>query len=280
MTSVRWIVRRVEERAEDLLFEPGGSGDGESVRSPSDLPVNEPLALFGLAAGFLIAEWLVIRQLQHRAWRTAGRQAGLAPEGNGLFGAPDLVGTVDGRSVQARTITQKTGGGGESGSNKTTYTVLEAALRDPVEEGILIAPTGTDESIVAAIGGETPAGDGSAALETETVGEFQAVAGSGPAAREVLTATAREALRKPALLDVVQVGDASETVLKAIPDGQGGLSGMVTGVMKSGIEKKYPSDPGTVRTGTRGLLLEGEELDRQVRAVVAVADGTDAADTQ
>jgi len=64
---------------------------------------------------------------------------------------------------------------------------------------------------------------------------------------------------------------------RLIPSDQDGLTGMLTGKMQEEIAEEYPGDPATVRAETRGLVLGTDEFQRQVDAVVAVAEGADAA---
>jgi len=91
--------------------------------------------------------------------------------------------------------------------------------------------------------------------------------------RSVLTTTARDALAASTLLDGVQVGDAGQTLRRTVPSDQGGL----TDAMEAEIAEEYPGDAGTVRAETERLLLEADEFERQVDAVVAVAEAADAA---
>jgi hypothetical protein len=238
------------------------SGQAEPLVSPSMLPANGPFAMVGLAGGSLIVGAVVLTQLKRRAWRRAGRHAGLTAEGGGLFRSADLVGTEGERTVRARTIKRKTGGG-ESGTSKTTYTVVEADLREPATEGLLIARGNSSPTEV----GELPL-----EMETRSVGEFAVVGGADELGHKVLSDRVQDALRQSPLLDTMLVGNASDVLLEAVPDGDGGLMGWVTDGIEDKLADHIPGDASTVRVETKGMLLDEVALERQVTAVATVAD--------
>jgi len=179
------------------------SGNAAPLVTPSDLPVGGPLALFVSAVGLFLVGMLVVNRLKRRDWTAAGRAAGLEPEGGGLFETPDMVGTVGGRAVRATTITRKTSSSTGNGNDTTTYTVVEADLREPIEEGLVVGER-QDEPLLGTsdVGGfeneELPAG-----VDAETVGEHRVISGEGPSAEAVLPPRARDALEASALLDGV-----------------------------------------------------------------------------
>lgn len=239
------------------------SGQTAPQVTPEMFPVSGPFGMFGFAAGLFVVGAIVIWQLKRRAWRRAGRRANLTAEGGGLLGSQDLVGTVTGRAVRARTIKRRTSDGGEGGSNKTTYTVVEADLDERAAEGLVISTGGGEMSDIGGL---------SVDLETETVGDFGVVGSTADLAGDTLTTRVRNALDEPTLLDSVLVGNASDVLLEAVPDSDGAIAGRITDRIKSKIEGEMAGDAGTVRTETRGLILDGAELDRQITAVTAVAD--------
>lgn len=240
------------------------SGNAEPYVSPSDVPITGPLEMFGVAAGLFVAGGLVIGQLEKGSWKRAGKRANLPPAGWELVGKPALEGTVNGRTVRARTVKRRTGSSGEGGSNKTTYTVVEAELSTTAAEGLVLTP-----------GDGTVLSDGSVNVdvgpELTTIGAF-GVVGSDALAREVLTTRVRDALQAPETMEAVYAGEATALLLEAIPDAEGTISGLVTGTMASAIEDRVPGDAGTVRTERKGVVLNASELDAQATAVAAVAE--------
>lgn len=247
------------------------SGQTAPLITVDMLPVGGPPALIVLAGGLLVAGVFVVSLLKRRAWRRTGHAVGLTPTGGGLFSTPDLGGTVDGRSVHARTITRRTNSGGEGGSNSTTYTVVEADLSEPATDGLIVTRGGNADFA----GAEQL----SSSIESDTVGEFQVVGTSRELAEAVLTSRVQTTLRKPSLADSVQAGDAADVLLEAVPDSDGMLMGKLTDGIQSKIQEQYGGDAATVRIETKGLLLDNDELDRQLRAVVAVAGAFEAATT-
>lgn len=240
------------------------SGQAAPFVTPETLPLGGPVGLFVFAGGLLVVGGVGITLLKRRAWRRAGRRANLRPDGGGVLGTPALVGTANGRPVRVRTIKRETSSGGESGSSKTTFTVVEADFEKPATEGLVISNEGGD------IDGM---GEMSVSFETETVGEFAVVGTSEELARETLTTRARNALREPAFLDSVLVGNASDVLLEAVPDSDGLLVGPLTDGIERKLRDSMAGDAGTVRVETKGLILDHEELDRQITAMTAVADG-------
>lgn len=240
------------------------SGQAESVVSASQLP-QDPFVMFGVAAGSVLVGWLVIGRHETRSWLAAGRQANLTPEGGGgLLGKPDLTGTINGRPVRARTVKRKKGQGSRDTSSKQTFTVVEADLDSPAEEGLIVTP---------ASGGRTSATRASIEIDPERADvkdDRLAVAGGSEAvAQEVISGRSRSALLDMDGFDLVYVGNASEAVSEMIPD----VSDSRLGSWFEGkITDRVPGDPSTVSTETMGMVHDGDRLRRQVEAVAAVAD--------
>lgn len=238
------------------------SGQAPSLLTAAEVPGGAP-AVFGLAMALIAAGYTVFRLLRGWSWRRAGRRAGLSPERDGLFGAPALVGTSRGRTVRARTVARQDSSDGQSG--RQTFTVVEADLRTPAETGLVVGP--------ATAGGTWDITSADVGFEVETLGEFAAVGSARELARETLDDRVRETLRADALVDAVYVGDASGVLVDAIPADSGALAGVVAGRLAD----QLPGGPETVAVETRGLLLEAGSLQRQVEAVVAVAEAFEAA---
>lgn len=230
----------------------------------SMLPVEGPVPMFGAAAALAIAGALVVGRLKKRAWRRAGREANLTSEG-GLFGTPDLVGDRGGRPVRVRTITRKTGGGGgeAGGSSKTTYTIVEADLRGPAREGLIV---GLDDGDLGDFG------SGAINAETDSTGEFSILESAPGLGGAVLTGRARNVLAGPTRTDSVLAGNASGVFMDEIPEADGMVGSLFTKGAEKMVDEGIAGDESTVRAETKGLLMDGKEIARQVEAVVAVAD--------
>ncbi|MFB6282602.1 MAG: hypothetical protein ABEK59_01525 [Halobacteria archaeon] len=240
------------------------SGKVSHLLTPQMLSIDRPFGLFGFAGGLMVLGALVLVLLKKRAWKRAGRRANLKPKGGGLFSKPDLVGSLNGRKVRARTIKKKTGSDGESSSNKSTFTVVEADLDESPEEGLVIG-IGDGEGV-------STAQDMPVDFDTGSVNGF-AVVGSTDIARETLTTRAENALRDPELLDSVLVGNVADVLLEAVPESDGFILGKLTEGIEKAIRDGTLGESGKVRAETKGVILDSDELEEQIQAVSAVADG-------
>lgn len=245
------------------------SGQVEPIVSTSQLP--GPLWLAGaVAAGAVLAGWIAIARLQVRSWLAMGAEVGLAPDAASTgslspLALPDLTGTVDGRRVRVRTVSRTVANvGGDGTAHSATSTIVEAELDAPADDGAVIArrepgpsePNSTDF--------------GPVQLPNEPVGDrFVVLAGSPDLARAVLTPRTRDALLEVNALDALLVGDAGGVLNAALESMVGGLA---TGALDDSIGDAVEDDPATVGNEFRGKLLSATELDRQIAAVVAVAD--------
>lgn len=254
-----------------LLFGWGGvvfaatvavfSGNAEPLLSPSAVPLDGPASLALFTGVPLVVGAVVIVSLRKRAWRRAGQRAGLSPTGLSLLGTPALVGTKDGRTVTARTVSRNTGSSGESGSGHTTYTVVEAELDGPASDRIIVGITDEGEF-----------GEVTTQVETTSVGGYSVITDVPERAEQVLTGRTRTALEAPRQMEAVFVGDAAGLLLDSLPEAEGMIAGALTGAMESQMREKFPGDDTMVTTQTKGLLLDASELERQAAAVVAVAN--------
>lgn len=236
------------------------SGNAEFIAPVSELP--RPLWKAGaVAVGTAAAGFVVVAHVKSRAWRAMGRRLNLeiGSGGLGLFGTPDLRGTVQGRPVRVGTFTKRTGSGESSSS--TTYTIVEANLDQHVEDGVIVAH---DES-----GGATL--DDYEGMPVEKInleGGFVAVGATEGIADEILTPRVRNALAGPEELGMVSVGNLIDTMMDAIPD-----TGRVFGWVAEQAKKSQPGgDSSTVSIKTKGVILDPEEIQHRLDAVAAVAD--------
>jgi len=240
------------------------SGKAAPLVTVEMIPISGPFSLFAFAGGLFVIGAIVVGKLRKRAWKRAGRQANLRPEGGGLIGSPDMVGTENGRTVRARTIKRRTSsGGGESGSSKSTFTIVEADLGEPPESGMVITRSDGE--------GLDDIGSAGFDLETDSVGEFDVITRSPELTDAILTERARGALRRMSRSGAVFVGDAADVVLEAVPDGDGMITGMVTDKIESKMKEKM-GDSDAVSIETKGPILDSEEMEAQIAAVAAVAD--------
>lgn len=250
-------------------------GIAEPYLSPSDIPL-EPFQSILTAFGFLIAAIVLSSVLNILAWRKTGNAAGLRPDGTialfskppggsrKLVGSPDLVGTVLGRAVRARTY--KTGGGRHSSS--TRYTVVETELETPVDWRAMMAPAVEEEM--------ESMGDVGASQWT-VIDDEVAIWGdlSEAEAREVLSSRARNALK--GVEGGVTVGDVKQLALTqmagAIPDGADSASAnMAKGVLNMAGAGDAGGPSRRVVHREEGLLLDHEHLQRRAEAVSIVAE--------
>lgn len=237
------------------------SGQAAPAVTPEQLP-GRPF--HGLVAGIAVALLgaLFVTTRETAAWKAAGRRANLAPDGGGLFGKPDLEGSVHGRPVRVRTTKRKTGSSDEGGTSKTTYTIVEAALNRPAEEGLVVSP---------ASGGRTVSTSASYRIEPEHADvkddELAAVGGPEDVARAVISGRAREPVA--AVDDLVYVGDAAEALKNATGDVS---DSRIASWIQSKAADRVPGDADAVSVETKGLVLDGDRLREQAEAVAAVAE--------
>lgn len=233
------------------------SGQAPSIISQAQLPQN-PFILFGAAIGAIIPGWLFISYLETRSWQMAGRRANLKPAvAAGLFGKPDLIDSINGRTVRARIVKR-------NGSSSETFTVVEAELNSPAEEGVLISPVG---------GGRTRGTATQIEIDPEfadvTDDQLAAVASSEALARSVLSGRARNALIEMGPFELVFVGDAADAFSERSQDMSDSRLGSW---FMAKVADRIPGDAETVSIETKGVVYDGDRLRRQAEAVAAVAD--------
>jgi hypothetical protein len=243
------------------------SGNARPLLSPEALPLDGPLQFVAVLVGLVLLGVVVILRLETNAWKAAGKQAGLSPRGGGLRGKPDLVGTVDGREVRAYTVKRETGGGdGESGTSTTVFSVVETALAEPTDRGLIVSAANG-----ANLGPESVPADLSD--QVRTVGDVAVVGESDAFAQEAITPTAETELAKLESDANVNAGEAADVFIDAIKASDSSLAGSMIGLMESKIKEAMPAGPETVGTERKGVILDGDALEARAKAVVAVADG-------
>ena len=194
------------------------------------------------------------------AWRWRWLPSGLSSS------KPDLVGTVDGRKVRARSESRAVGGGNESGSDTARFTVVETDLAEPTKRGLIV----TAGSPPTAGRGDVPV---DLADQLTTVGDVTILGGSEEFARAVVTPRVQSVLTETVPDGEVHVGESANVFLEAVEDSSGGLAGSMMGLMEDKIKERMPGGPESVGTDRRGVILDGADLEARARAVVAVANG-------
>lgn len=232
------------------------TGNAEPYVSTPPLVVGEftPIVVI---AGAWIAGRTVVKLLKIRDWRATGRRANLGPAGGGLF--PDLTGTVGGRTVRARTVKRRST---SEGSSKTIYTIVEADLDGPSEEGVLIGPADGVRTAWRSVRYSPEEAD----VADE---KLAAKATSESVARAVTTGRSCEALLAMDDLDVVYAGNVAGVVTA----GMGDMSEDPTGEkFVDQVANRFPGDASQVSIESRKLVLDADRLRRQTEAAAAVAD--------
>lgn len=257
-----------------------GSGNAEPYVSPSAIPGGPEATFAGMFVG-VVAVVLVVGQLQEvirgDEWEAAGRHAGLQPEGNGgLRSLPDVSGTVDGVAVTARTEKHTVNTGGEGGSTTVRYTLVEAELPGPADDGVIVGRTG--DGRMRAERGEVDVDDvvehlsADEGLVTAETGDLSAVGTSEPAVQAVINGPAGKATRSLEKLDLAHVGDAAAVVASYAETQNEELEDSVFEFPVERLADPVPGDAATVTIETKDLVLNVEEFRRLVVAVVAIAD--------
>lgn len=250
------------------------SGNAEPYVSRSQVPSLE-IAAAG-AAGIAVAGFVVVSVFRIRAWTTMGRAVGLSPGSSLLpIRAPDLTGTHDGRPVRVRTDTRTRSSSGESGSTTYAVTVVEAELTGAGEGGAFVARGSNPDADIRVDATE----DGA---PTALIGDdYDAFGSSDGLLAELNTARVQSALDDAGAYGPVLVGDAAGALQAAFdrPD-LDGLSGKLHSFVAGSAIEALEDDPETVSTELDWLLLDAEELERQLDVVVALADEFEGASSQ
>lgn len=261
-----------------------GSGQAEPYLSPADLPGGPPATFAGMLVGVVVVIY-GIGYLQEGVtgdeWEAAGRHSGLQPaDDGGHMRLPDLTGTVDGRAVMARTERHKRKRTEEGGTKRVRYTLIEASLGGPADEGVLV---GGDDSRMRAKRGRIDFADvveNAAAVEglvTAETGDRTVVGTSAAAAQAVTDGAAGEALAAIETLNLAYVGDATGVVGSYAVARNEELEGSMFEFPVEELVERVPGDATSVTLETRDLLLNVDEFRRHVLAAVAIANAVEAA---
>lgn len=238
------------------------SGQAESVVSASQLPRGS-FGLFGVAVGAVIAGWIFIGYLETRSWQMAGRWANLkSASPSSLLGKPDLTDTINGRTVRARIVKRKVKR--RESSQQQRFTVVEADLNTPAEEGLIISTVR---------GGRTRGTSTQIEINPEQADvkddKLVVVGGSESTAQSVISGRSRHALLGMDEFEFVFVGDAKEAIAESTPDMS---DSRLASFLQNKAAEKIPGDAQKVTIETKGLLLDGDRLRQQAEAVATVAD--------
>lgn len=238
-----------------------------------------PAVVLGFAAGFVGTRLRTL--VQSWQWEDAGREVGLAPAKDGLprdlsqddhssVGKAILSGRVRGRPVRARSYTSKSSSGGEGSSKSVTVTVVEADLNQSAAGGVIVN---------SASGGFTDSAEGGPDAEN---GELAAISDQESHAQALISGRVRDALDQLDTVGQLFVGDAETVFREAIPDLDGadeglGVWGSSTAdkrvaFMNMGMDIDIEGDAKTVTHRVTDPVLAPDELEREVEAVVTVAE--------
>lgn len=245
------------------------SGQVTALVLPSQL-AQRPFVLFGGLVVLIAIGWLAISAREKQSWLAAGRRANLSPDGaDPVLGLPDLAGEVYQRSVRARTVKRQKGPRSQDDSPRQTFTVVEAELTRPTDDGLIVT---------SATGSRTKGSRINLEIDPEHAAiaddQLAVVGGAEGVAREVISGRSRDALLAMDEVDIVYVGDATQVVSDMTPD----LSESLLGSWLEGkIADRIPGDASTVSVETFGVVHDGDRLSRQAEAVAAVADAFEAA---
>ena len=263
-----------------------GSGVAEEIITSLQLgdqriPIAGGVFLLGVVG------WIVFGRLRIRQWYAIGRRAGLSPGENGSFLSrlrrnllvttidplPDLVGTVDGRTVRARTYATPTSSG-DSGGGARNYTIIEAELSRPTDASIILLPSSEGDET---LGGMLPGDAETAAVDDdiEMVGR-----GSVEIAGELVTGSARKELLGGDEPFGVFVGDPTDAMLDTLEGELGMGMSLAMNALAERLREHPANDPATVSVNNRGLLLDADLLARQTRAAAAIADAVEQVETE
>lgn len=219
--------------------------------------------LFGGFVVTVLGGLVVVRWLLARNWRRACAAARLTATGDGWY--PTFEGTIDGRRVRA--TVQKEQSVGDDGSS--TYTVIEADLREAVQKGAVGSPTRGDGPDFEPFPISNPDGT---APDRELV-----AAGDRKLATVTITGEAGDALAAVDDLAQVYAGDAGAVVHQS-GLGQGDSSpseGYLLEFQRAFHRLDWADNPSTVAHVTQGVVADRTAIEQQAAAVAAVADAVD-----
>jgi len=200
-------------------------------------------------------------------WDEMREETELSLNETGMAGRGEYSGVINGQDVRARTETRNTGQSTEGGSGKTTFTITEADLDEPVENGLIVRQEPDAD-------GRLNVSDDSAVRQTVIKREFVVTGfGSEQFHRDLITADVREAIRAVDDEEMITAGEASEVVSEELPDvGDSMVGGFLKDKMVSAMTTKVGGSVNTVGIESRGVLDDPSVLDARIAAVAAVAN--------
>ena len=261
-------------------------GYTEPWLSFSDVPGGSTGAVaIGVVAafvGYLLLSALY-RGAEHDEWEEIGRQAGLRrADDTGDASGPALTGTVDGRAVTA-SYDKRRKSSGNQGSTRVTFTLCEAELAGPTDQGVVVGRAGG--RVDAGVGTldfddlaeSVSAAEGLVAAET---GDLVLVGTSAAAVEAVAGGPSGDALRAVRDLTIGSIGDASGVVAGWAEARNEEFEDSVFGFPVDNLTERVPGNAGTVTLETKSSVDSGEALRRFAAGTVAVADAFEEATAQ
>lgn len=219
-----------------------------------------PLALILAGGGVGGAGFWILGTWQERVHREAWRRAHLTPNGEG-----DFQGTVRGRRVRVTEDTWQDPM--KDDSRPQAATVIETQMRRSAQEGLVL-----DTVPSARMNALSDADPTHVLVEDDRV----AVVGeSEEMARAVLSGRARDALGAIHTIDEFRVGKSSNVIEEPVGTALQSVFG------DEAVEPGLGGDASTVTHKRKGLIVDPDELKRQMSAVAAVANAyEDAAESR
>lgn len=228
--------------------------------SPPPIPASYmPLALIFAGGGAGLAGFWILGMWQEQVHREAWRRANLTPNGEGNF-----QGTVRGRRVRVTEDTWQDPMKDDSG--RKAATVIETEMRHPAQEGLIL-----DTAPSARLNALSDADPTHVLVEDDHV----AVVGeSEERARALLSGRARDALGAIHTIGEFRVGNSSNVVKDPVGTALQSVFG------EEAVETGLGGDASTVTHTLKGLVVDPDELKRQMNAVAAVANAYEDAATE
>lgn len=263
--AVRWILgAAVLAMGVVIVLAYAGPDAPPDIETPPT-PVGQytPVVLFAVPAALW---WVVVRWLRFRYWRQTGSETTLTPTSGRLFTPVTFTGTVDDRQVTARTIQLRRDQ--TSGNDATFYTVVSATLHETPEDGVAISRS--DEG---AFGIDTNA----QAFEDGVA----AVANSAGLAKAMLTDDVKQAMQSAPDQSPVYAGNVKLAAITYESTNRLPVLSWLYQFLKRDVlgsrgtgetTDEWGGGPDSVVQLVDGTVMDGEQLQRQVDLVVAVAE--------
>jgi hypothetical protein len=249
-------------------------GVAEPYLSPPALVFGEVDVLVLMLAGAGILVVRPSRFVRRRYWRLTATEAGLGSPTQNTSGTAEYTGTVQGRTIRARTGSTNALTSPSSQSTGT-YTVVEAKLEHTAADGVVVGQRAQNALV-------TPY-DVATYADCERDGVV-AVSNDDDLAESILTDSLRDALSAVDDLHQLYVGNA-KVAADSLPADDRTVVGTPPGITRAVDAAHDPDMTGGDWLGgnkwvthvSDGMILDSDELQRQAEAVATAADIFDSA---